>query len=162
VAFKLKYDAAADRMRVVVGGESGPPRVFWLQRNQCLGLLAKLGEVGRQLGVPPHSPTAPRSLSGPRENAAGLEDAVPEALDGIRVRIEGEGARVLFVQGDRTVGLFLQPAGLGRLQEMLGMQAERAGWDPAAGLARLQAQATARVTISKTRQRAAGDQPREP
>lgn len=160
MALKLKYDAAADRMRLVLSAE-GSPRVFWLQRNQCLALLARLGEVGRHLGVEPHAPVPPRDLPGPRVNAAGQEDAVPEALDSIRVRIEGEKARVLFVQGDGTLGLLLEPAGISRLQEMLGMQAERAGWDPAAGVTRLQAQAAARATISKTRQRAAGDQPRE-
>lgn len=147
-------------MRIVLDGDTGPARVFWLQRNQCLGLLARIGEVCRQLGILAHSP-APRSQARPAVDGAGVEHAVPETLDGIRVRVEGERARVLFVQGERNVSLLLPPAGIGQLQEMLGLQAERAGWDPAAGLARLQANVAARAAISKTRQGAAGDEPRE-
>ncbi len=59
----------------------------------------------------------------------------------------------MFIAGAEVVALTLQDEGLRRLRQMLQQQAERAGWDTGAALARLNAQDMARAAVSKARQR---------
>lgn len=152
MALKLRYDAAADRMRVALRDDAGAARVFWLRRNQCLALLARMRAVSGQLGIEV-LPVAPlQGAPGARPKDPQLHEAEPEPLDGIRVNVRGDRVRVVFVHGGQASALLLQAAGFERLQNVLGLQAERAGWDPAAGLKRLQAQAAARAAISRSRE----------
>lgn len=148
---KLRYDPKADRIRLVLDGEGQGPRIYWLKRNQCLVLLARLSDVAAQLGietraVEPLSQPAPM----PRKDPS-IDAAEPADLEGIRVRVDGEKVRLVFVEGDGGIGLALKPPGVQRLQEMLALQAERAGWDPIAGMTRLRAMADARAAIARSR-----------
>lgn len=148
---KLKYDAKADRMRLVMEREDQPPRVFWLKRNQCLAWLARLSDLARQLGVEispielGHQP--PRA---PRKNPV-IDAMIPQDLDGIRMRPDEDGVRVIFVQARDGMAMNLTVPGMLRLQEMLLTQAERVGWDPVAGLQRLAAMAAAQAAIDKSK-----------
>lgn len=152
MSIKLKYDPNADRMRLVIQPEGQDVRFFWLRRNQCLALLARLTDVLPQLGVAA-KPIEPLKAPPPRpKKDPAIDDAAPESLSAIRVRQEGEQVRVMFVHPDQGIGLTLKAPGLQRLQEMLATQAERAGWDPVAGIERLKAMAQARAAIARSSQ----------
>ena len=148
---KVKYDAKADRMRLAVGRENLPDSVFWLKRNQCLALLVRLCELAAQLGVeavasemlnsPPRSP----------QRSTSIDDVAPEHLDAIRVRLDGDRLRLALVHAQQGVTLNLTSSATQRLQEMLLTQAERAGWDPVAGIERLKAMAEARAAIDRSK-----------
>jgi len=69
----------------------------------------------------------------------------------IRLRRTPAGARLAFVAGPEGATLALPPAGVRRLILMLQQQADRAGWDPQAALARLNARDLAGATVSKAR-----------
>lgn len=149
---KLKYDAKADRMRLQMAQENQPERMFWLKRNQCLALLARLSDIAAHLGVDTQAadlPDQPPPRTPGKDPA--FDKAVPEHLDGIRVRVDGTGVRVIFVQAKDGVALKLTIPGMRRLQDMLTTQAERAGWDPAAGMQRLKAMAEARAAIDRSK-----------
>lgn len=151
VKYRLKYDPGADRMRFALYLDDQPPRVFWLNRNQCLGLMVRLTDVAPELGVAlnaaePLQAPAPRPRKDPEFD--GLE---PESIDSVRLRRNGETAQFLLVQGDKATSLNLPGGGVKKLQEILALQAERAGWDPVAGVNRVRAMAAARSAIAKSR-----------
>ena len=150
MAIKLKYDPVADRMRLWVQQPQGAARVFWLRRNQCLALLARLTDVAREIGVEPKTveplkAPAPR----PRKDPA-IDEAEPETLDGLRARVEGEDVAVHLIHDGKALGLKLKAPGIKHLQETLSTQAERAGWDPVPGVKRLKAMAQARAAIARS------------
>lgn len=152
MSIKLKYDPDADRMRLVIQPQGQAMRFFWLRRNQCLALLARLRDVLHQLGVdakPIEPLKAPPAR--PKKDPA-IDEAAPELLAGIRVRLEGESVQLLFVHADNGIGVTLKAPGVQRLQEMVATQAERAGWDPVAGIQRLKAMAQARAAIARSSQ----------
>lgn len=151
MAIKLKYDPVADRMRLWVQQPHGAARVFWLRRNQCLALLARLTDVAREMGVEPKA-VEPLKAPPPRPRKdPAIDEALPENLDGLRVRVDGEDAAVQLVHDGKGLGLKFQAPGITRLQEMLATQAERAGWDPLAGVNRLKAMAQARAAIGRSK-----------
>jgi len=151
VAIKLKYDGVADRMRLLVQQPQGAARVFWLRRNQCLGLLARLNKVAEEMGVElkkvePLKAPLPR----PRKDLA-MDEVEPETLDGLRARFDGEDASVDLISDGKSLGLKFNAAGIKKFQEILSTQAERAGWDPVPGVQRLKAMAQMKVAIEKSR-----------
>jgi len=152
MTIKMKYDPAVDRMRLAVHPEGGEMRVFWVRRNQFLAWLARLSDVVRELGVEPKEiePLKAPQHRPPRDPA--IDDAVPEMLDALRVRVEGDTAQLMMVQGVRALCLKLKAPGVNRLQEMLATRAERAGWDPSAGIQRLRAMTMARVAITRSKE----------
>lgn len=157
MALKLKYDPEADRMRLVLQPEGQEMRIFWLRRNQCLGLLARLSDVLQQLGVdtkPIEPLKAP--MARPKKDPA-IDEVTPETLSGIRIRQEGETVRIQFVHPEHGTGIALKAPGLQRLQEMIATQAERAGWDPVAGIRRVKAMAQARAAIARSKPAAQGE-----
>lgn len=148
---KLKYDAKADRMRLVIDRDNQPTRVFWLKRNQCLALLARLSDLAERLNVeltamqPPDLP--PKALA----RDVVIDEAVPVDLDAIRVRAEGEKIRLVLVHPQEGMTMTMSVPGMVRLQETLMTQAERVGWDPVAGGQRLKALAEARAAIDRSK-----------
>jgi hypothetical protein len=74
-------------------------------------------------------------------------------LSAIRLRRAGERTQVVFaVQGDAGspgASMMLPPEGVARMRDLLQQQAERAGWDPGAALARLDATAMAGAALRK-------------
>ncbi len=148
---KLKYDPKADRIRLVLDREGQDRRIYWLRRNQCLVLLVRLSDVAVQLGIETRAVEPLRQPPPSPRGDPSIDAAEPVHLDGIRVRVDGEKMRLVFVEGDGGIGLSLKAPGIQRLQEVLTMQAERAGWDPVAGITRLRAMADARAAISRSR-----------
>lgn len=151
MAIKLKYDPAADRLRLLVDQPDSAARVFWLRRNQCLGLLARLTGVAKQMGVEPKEVEPLKSPPlRPRKNPV-IDEVEPEVLDALRVRIEGEEAVLHLASAGKGLGLRLKAPGIKRLQEMVATQAERGGWDPVPGVNRLKAMAQARAAIVRSK-----------
>ena len=131
--------------------ENMSARVFWLKRNQCLALLARLSEIAGHLGADGLAvDLLDRQPRTPKKDAF-FDDAAPEHLDGIRVRVDGEGVRLILIQDKSNLSLKLAVPVMRRMQEVLLTQAERAGWDPAAGLQRLKAMAEARAAINRSK-----------
>ncbi len=148
---KLKYDAKADRMRLVVERDDQPPWVFWLKRNQHLAWLARLSTLAAQLGSGTAAGELTHRPSRTQKKDPLIDAMVPDELDAIRARFDGESVRVIFIRAQGGLAIKLTVPGMLQLQEMLTIQAERAGWDPIAGLHRLEAMAAARVAIDKSK-----------
>lgn len=151
MTIKIKYDPAADRMRLATKPEGKPLRVFWLKRNQCLALLARLSDVAEQMGVEleaiePLKTPPPR----PRKDPV-IDEAEPEILDALRLRLQGEEAQLLMVQGRNVIGLRLKAPGIKRLHKIVATHAERAGWDPGPGVRRLKVMAMARSAMANSK-----------
>lgn len=147
---KLKYDRVADRMRLVVERDNLTASVFWLRRNQCLALLARLDNASEGEGEsePCKLEDSPKKLQ--RRDTV-TEQVRPVDLDGISVKTEVDGVSLTFIHAQRGLTLKLTPAVIVRLRELLLIQAERAGWDPNAGIQRLKAMAQARLAIDRSR-----------
>lgn len=148
---KLKYDAKADRMRLAIEQGDQSPRVFWLTRSQCLGWLAELSGITESFGLEPPQIDFRNQVPRSPTKEPSIDALIPEHLDGIRVRGDEQGARIAFLQGKASYALKLRQLAMLRLQEMLVTQAERAGWDPAAGLERLKAMSAARAAINRSK-----------
>jgi len=152
MTLKARYDPKEDRMRLELHPAADPIQVFWVTRAQWLALLQRLRAVTRQMGVESQAAQAVEQLRRrpPRDP---MVDALPPArLDGIRLRAQGDGVGLILIAGDKTCAVELKASGLRQLEEMIAVQAERAGWDPQAALERLQAGAMASAAM----QRAAG------
>ncbi len=138
-------------MRLQMEQEIQSARVFWLKRNQCLALLARLSEIAGHLDLDTQTIEMPDQPLQTTRKPSSLDEAVPEHLDGIRVRVEESSVRLIFVQEKDGVALKLPLPGMLKLKEMLMTQAERAGWDPATGLQRLKAMSEARAAIARSK-----------
>lgn len=134
---KMKYDPAADRMRLRFQPEEGEARVFWLRRNQCIGLLNVLSTVANKMGVKPQLIQRLQVAPGPIPKDPELDDVTPIMLDVVRVRRHDDEVRVWFVYGEDSVGLKLDDKTLKTFLDAVGEQAEHAGWDPVAGVRRV-------------------------
>jgi hypothetical protein len=83
------------------------------------------------------------------------EAVEPQALSAIRFRRAGERLQVVFsvpaeaAAGAKGATLTLRPEGVAQTRTLLQQQAERAGWDPGAALARLDASAMAGAALRK-------------
>lgn len=148
---KLSYDPKQDRIILQIPVDSETHRAFWLQRNQCLAMLARLTNILEQMGMPTTPPVAqglqPAARPKADTDAAALQ---AESLSGIKIRPEGDSVRISFLHPQHTAAVGFKGAGLQKLHEALALQAERAGWDPAAGLERIKAMAQARQAISRS------------
>jgi len=152
MALQAKYDPQADRMRLTLQPAEGAPRVFWVTRRQWLGWLHAMQRLppAGDAGGATRTSSAPRP---PRQRAAADDGIEPQALSAIRLRGAGERLQVVFaVEGEvpaREASLTLPPEGVARMRDLLQQQAERAGWDPSAALARLDAGAVASAALRK-------------
>ena len=149
MAIKSRYDVAADRMRLELQAAEGASQAYWFSRRQWLALLWRLRAVVQELGLLPTAPVPAKGLRPrpPQPIEAGA--AEPVMVDGIRLKVEGEGAQLILVIGKQGRGIKLPAAGVKKFEEMVLMQAERAGWDPQAALQRLKATMVARSAMNR-------------
>ena len=151
MALKIVYDANADRMRLTLKPDGQDNKLFWLNRAQCLSLLARLAVASKSMditlkAIKPLSTVPPR----PKKDF-GPDDPVPETLMDIRLRRDGEWLKVVFLQSKgQGIGLSLKPEGVTKIHHLLATEATKAGWDPIAGLNRLKAIAKARQAQKKS------------
>ena len=142
-----KYDPRQDRMLVTLNAGGDKAESMWLTRRQWLSLLQQMevqklaaADADAPAEKPPKTPPAP---------LPGRPDA--PCVDGVRLRKDGDGARLQFLLGDKTYGLQLPTAGLSQFRRLLEQQAERAGWDSRAGLERLDAALAAQAAMRKAK-----------
>lgn len=152
MSLQAKYDPQADRMRLTLRPAERPPQVFWVTRRQWLDWLHALWRLPQPkdaTGIKSEGPsTKPR-----RQRAAGDDGVEAQLLSAIRLRRAGDRVQVVFgIQGEnaaRGATLTLPYEGVEQMRELLQQQAERAGWDPGAALARLSATAMAGAALRK-------------
>lgn len=145
---QARYDPREDRMRLTLHPAEGDPHVFWVTRQQWLGLLHALAGVPAGEAKPTFA-AAPASHQ--RRLSAAEPGAEPIPLQGIRLRRLANGVKLVFNPGAQGVGLDLPPQRVAQLRAMLWQQAERAGWDVAVALARLDATTLANAAIKDAR-----------
>jgi hypothetical protein len=151
MGLKARYEPDVDRMRLVYHPEGSEPKVYWVMRRQWLGLLFQLRLAARKMEValiPPVPIKTPRSR--PQKDQV-TEELVATVLDGFRVRVEGDICRLVLIDDKKGHSFGMKAPGLLRLEEMVALQAERAGWDPAAALQRLQASVSARAAMRQAK-----------
>lgn len=154
MALQARYEPREDRMRLTLQPAQGEPRVFWVTRRQWLDWLRSLllaAEAAGAAATPEQAGAEPPKPSRPRLADADIE---PQSLSAIRVRRAGESVQMAFVvHGEgapaQAVKLTVPPDGMLRLRDLLLQQAERAGWDVGAALARLDASALAGAAVRK-------------
>lgn len=152
MALQAKYDPQEDRMRLALHADAGKLHVFWATRRDWLGLLHALNDAGGSApGAPPAAGGAMASGVDRAMNRAPTagDDVAPIPLQGIRLRRLADGVKLVFVTREQGVGIKLPATGVAQLQAMLQQQAERAGWDAAAALARLNAHSLTRAAMKK-------------
>lgn len=145
---RAQYDAREDRMRLTLHPVDAEPRSFWVTRRQWLELLHALAALPLPGAVEPASESSVPA-GGRKAPALAVPPATP--VQDIRLRKTPAGVRLAFVAEPEGATLALQPEGVRRLILMLQQQADRAGWDPQAALARLDARDLAGATMSKAR-----------
>lgn len=158
MALQAKYDPQEDRMRLTLHADEGKRHVFWVTRRDWLGLLHTLTDDDA-MGAPPATGSAAGGTAGStiatgagralRRAPAGDNDVQPIPLQGIRLRRLADGVKLVFVTPGQGVGIKLPATGVAQLQAVLQQQAERAGWDTAAALARLNAHRLTRAAMKK-------------
>jgi hypothetical protein len=147
MAIKARYDPAEDRMLMSVRMENGE-RLYWVTRRLWLSLyrqFAELDETGGDAAeVPPPKPA--RAAPIPAEES---RDA--SRLERVQFSRTAEGIKLLFSAGGSAdnVGIGVRTTAVHRFRRLFEMQAERAGWDPAAALDRLSAGKMAAATLKK-------------
>lgn len=136
-------------MRLVLHPGDDVPTAYWVTRRLWLLLLRRLQVASEQSGlvVTISGPVKPPPRRPRRDVAVDAID--PQKLEGIRLRAEGDGARLMLVVGEMATGIHLNAPGLQQLEEMVALQAERAGWDPQAAMQRLRANALANAAMSR-------------
>lgn len=150
MGLRAKYDPGEDRMRLALEPGEGPPLAFWVTRRQWLGLLHTLAG----LPVPENTEAEEAGVTVPssRQHRLSLAEAtVPTVLQAIRLRRQAGGIKLALITAGQSVAVDLPHAGIVQLQAMLRQQAERAGWDVDAGLARLSAASLADAAMKKAR-----------
>jgi len=150
MAIKIVYDAQADRMRLTLTPEVQESQLFWLNRNQCLGLLARIEAASKAMDITLKDIKPLRTVPMRPRKEVGPHDPIPESLTEIRLRKDGERLKVLFLQSKaKGLGISLIPEAVVKVHQLLAVEATKAGWDPIAGLNRLKAVAQARQAQKK-------------
>ena len=161
--FGLSYVPAEDRLQLVWQDPDGAHRL-WLTRRHALALLWSLDG----LSMPDRPAPAPPGGSAGADDVAAVAAAVVDVPAGagpadvtaavdsretlvLGARLSREGARLALRTGGGTVNVSLPGASGAELREALRDIAERAGWDPAAGLLRFGSARLAREAIEKAR-----------
>ena len=145
MSLKIGYDFDADRMILTCKSEEQQSRVLWLNRNQCLDLLAKISVASKAMGFTLKLIQPLRSVPVRPKRKLDLIDQEPERLNFVRLRRDGEQLKVVLIPlKDKGISLTLKPEAAVELHKILAIEATKAGWDPIAGLNRLTAIAQAR------------------
>lgn len=149
MSLQAKYDPREDRMQLTLQPVEGKPQAFWVTRRQWLALLRRLRVAALEMGceLSASEPVQPPRGRPPRNPAA--DSLEPVLLDGLRLKPEGDGVRLMFVVNEKARGIFLKEPGLRQLMEIVAVQADRAGWDLPAGLQRLQANELAKAAMNR-------------
>lgn len=149
MALQAKYDPREDRMLLTLHPPGGVVRSFWVTRRQWLALLDAVASLPLpDEPVPEAGDPAPGAKK--RLPAPAPEKAV--AVQALRLRpVASGGAKLAFVAGEDGAAMSLHPAGLQRLRHMLLEQAERADWDAAAAMERMDARKIAGEAMNKAR-----------
>lgn len=142
MSIRARYDPQEDRMRLEIHPEGGGASAFWLTRRQWMNLIRA---VGATEFTPRQVPLQPPGGQGDGE------ETPPQRVRTLRLKREEGGVRVVFQLEASRAGVLLPEQGLPEIGEMFFRQAERAGWDPAAALERLQAGEMAQETLRKAR-----------
>ncbi len=139
---KARYLFLDDRMRLEIHPPGKEPQAFTLSRRQWLKFIRAVG-VGDlpPQQVPPLKP----------EGKPNQEEAPAQVVRALNLEREQGGLRVSFILDKAKMGLLLPNEGLPEIGEMFFRQAERAGWDPAAGLERLKAGEMTQETLNKAK-----------
>ncbi len=140
MTLSVRYEYLQDRMRLEIRPAGQEAQSFLLNRRQWLNLIRAVGvgELAPQT-VPPQRPEANKDDN----------EALVQEVKAVRIKREQAGLRVVFQLEGAEAGVLLPDEGLPEIGELFFRQAERAGWDPAAGLERLKAAALAQETLRK-------------
>ena len=136
-------------MRVTLRPPEGDVRAFWVTRRQWLEVLHGLEESGDAQGEPQEN-----ELLSPEEKRQRAQQPVPEPLplQSLRLQRSERGSKLVFVAGGGRGATFNVPTpALPRLRQLFQLQAEQAGWDPAAALHRLGALDLAGEVVRKAK-----------
>jgi hypothetical protein len=147
MALRARYDPREDRMFLALQFPEQPEQRYWVTRRLWLALY---GQIASLAPSQPEQALPPPPANPPRPMAAGdTADAV--ALDGVRIKKNEDGVRLVFASARGNTFVDFKQPGLLQLKRLLEMQAERAGWDAAAALERLQADAIAGATVRRAK-----------
>ena len=149
MALTARYDHNEDRMLLHVQSDPDLSRRYWITRRQWLWLLFRLQTIAKRQG---EKLTSLRAMEPPDNAHASLvqeEGLVPVLLETIRVRALERGFRIAFFAGDRAANVALTIINVHKAEEFVFLQAERAGWDPQAGVQRLEAGELASTAIRR-------------
>lgn len=135
-------------MRLTVRQAEGAEKTLWITRRQWMNLL---------YAVKRHVPQAQQTISKPGQNShpvagSGEDSGEPVRVRAIRFNQTETGFRITFaLAGESREKLMInvQQPGLVNLERMLHQLADRADWDVAAAMVRLDAQQMARAAMNK-------------
>jgi hypothetical protein len=143
---KARYDPREDRMLLTIETQQGN-RVFWVTRPMWLGLYRRLvALVAASEDDKPQTPTVPQP-----KPATAEESAAAVLLEGAQFKKNEERIAIVFQSAGEPVTLQLGAPGLARVKRMIEVQADRAGWDTAAALERLEAAAAAGAAVRQAK-----------
>jgi hypothetical protein len=148
MALKARYDPREDRMLLLVTGPEGERR-FWITRRLWLGIyrqLARLAPGDEAAARPPAASGRPAPIPPEEAQHAAL-------LQTVHISGDGDGIKLVFATGKDEDKLTINVAkpGFAQFKRTLEMQAERAGWDSASALERLDAQAAASAALQRAK-----------
>lgn len=117
---------------------------FWVTRRLWHAFYRSVSElVPAGTDDRPQQPAPPGRLNGPMD----VSDVT--LLNSIRIRRIDKSLQMVLADDRREVQLLLAGPGLARVKRMLEVQAERAGWDTAAAMKRMDAEALAGEALRK-------------
>jgi hypothetical protein len=146
---KLKYDVGEDRMELVLAENDTNRQTFWLCRRHCIGLLFRLSQIADDLKIELDQieKLAPPQF---RKQVASIPDQLlAQKIEGLSIKKVSSGAELRIRGAQGGVAVKLSPDGVKKMNELVYSQAERAGWDPAAGIDRLKALAAVRTALHR-------------
>lgn len=120
---------------------------YWVTRRLWLALYERLAALAPAAIDEEAEPPPPKPSPAMAPDAA----AQPVLLESVRLRRVEAGTRLVFSGGGTTVNMTLRELGLARCKRMLELQADRAGWDTAAAIERIQAGALAGAVVQRAR-----------
>ncbi len=150
MSVQAKYDPQSDRLRLTLWPGAGSVMAFWVTRRQLLGWLHAMTEISLESD---EGMEVAQANAEPPSRRRRLQTDIPTPLvvQAIRLRRLASSLKVVFVAGEGTIGVDFPISGLRQLEAMLRNQAERAGWDVAAALDRLDAAKLAAAAMKKAR-----------
>ena len=133
-------------MLLVLMPPGGAEQRLWVTRRLWLALYRAVAAMAPQAAEEPTMKVPPSASKPiPAQDAA---DA--RRLDSVNIKpAPGDGIALAFRFEGGPVGMSLPPQGVSRFRHMLETQADRAGWDAAAAMERLRAEAQAGAAVRR-------------